>query len=314
MDRTYQLRIFAKVVETGGFTNAANDLGIPRSTVSTVVRSLERSLGSRLLFRTTRKVSPTNDGAILYRHCVSLLDDLDRLEGLFAGGNGAPTGRLRVDASSRIARKILAPALPQFFELYPGIELDFRSSDRIVDLIEESVDCVIRLGPLTESRLVSRKLGELERITCASPGYLARHGTPESDTDLSGHFAVNYLSPTTGRIVPWEVIENGKPKELELRGRITVNNGETYVACALSGLGLIQIPALTVGKFLDTGRLVEVLPDLRPAPLPVAALYPHREHLSPRLMAFLDWATPLLRKAFANRAGPMVQLPPGARS
>ncbi len=299
MDRTDQLRVFIKIVETGGFTSAANDLGLPRSTVSTVLKTLEQRLGARLLFRTTRKVSPTRDGLHLYQRGLSVLEDLDELEGLFDTGNLA-SGHLRVDISSRMARKLFAPALPAFFERYPRIELDFRTSDQPVDLIEDSVDCVVRLGELKDSHLVARRLGSFQRINCASPAYLAAHGAPIQATDLDRHRAVNYISPSTGRPVTWKFSQDGVLQQRELRGSIGVNNAETYVACALAGLGMIQIPWADVRDHLERGELVEIMPDLPPPPLPVAALYSRREHLSPRLRAFLDWAADLVRQSVSQ--------------
>jgi len=303
MDRIDQLQVFVKIVETGGFTSAGNDLGIPRSTVSTIVRDLERRFASRLLFRTTRKVAPTHEGMILYRHGLGLLDTFNRLESELALGERPPAGKLRIDVASRIASQILAPALPRFFELYPNIEIEFRASDRIADLIEESVDCVIRIGPLRDSRLVARKIAVLDRIHCASPEYLARCGTPQNAADLTKHQAVNYFSPA-GRILPWEFVENGVPRAHDLVGCVTVNSAETFVACALAGLGLIQIPELDVRPHLLAGRLIEVLPNLRATPMHVTALYPHRQPPPPRLTVFLNWATPILRAALAAAHGP----------
>lgn len=298
MDRIELYRVFVRVVETGSFTKAAATLNLPRSTVSTAVATLEGRLGTRLLSRTTRAVSATQDGISFYERCLRLIEDNEELEGLFRhDGAGAPAGKLTVDMPGRIGRLIVAPALPGFLERYPGIELQIGTTDRAVDLIGENVDCALRVGALPDSGLIARNLGLLELINVASPGYLARHGTPETPRDLqSGHYAVRYASPTTGRVEDWEWIEDGEDQTIALPGRVTVNSAEAYIACCLAGLGMIQIPAYDVQAQLASGELVEVLPAYRAEALPMALVYPHRRHLSHRLQVFADWMAQLMRE------------------
>lgn len=296
MDRIDLFRIFARVVECSSFTRAADTLGLPRSSVSAAVIELEARVGARLLHRTTRKVAPTQDGAAFYERCLRLIADVEETEGLFRQGGVGPAGRLRIDVPGRIGRLVIVPALPDFLARHPRLDIDLRVTDRAVDLVEEGVDCVLRVGPLVDSGLVARRIGDLELINVASPAYLARHGVPLSPADLDGHVAVNYASPSTGRIEDWEWIEDGETRLRPLPGRVAVNSAEAYIACCLAGLGLIQIPAYDVRAQLDGGELVEVMPGHRAAAMPMTLLYPHRRHLSRRLQVFADWLEALLKR------------------
>jgi len=299
LDRIDRFRIFARVVDAASFTRAADMLGLPRSSVSAAVAELEGQVGARLLHRTTRKVSPTQDGAAFYERCLRVIADVEETEGLFRQRSAKPSGKLRVDVPGRIGRLVVAPALPAFLDEYPEIDIDLGVTDRAVNLIEESVDCVLRVGPLNDSGLIARSIGKLPLVNVACPAYLASHGTPRTPGDLSLHWAVNYASPSTGRVEPWEWMDGDTMHTLPLRGRVTVNSAEAYIACCLAGLGLIQVPAYDVHHHLDSGELVEVMPDYRAKPLPATLLYPHRQHLSRRVQVFADWLDRLLKKAFA---------------
>lgn len=296
LDRIDLFRIFARVVECSSFTRAADTLGVPRSSVSSAVAELEQRVGARLLHRTTRKVSPTHDGAAFYERCLRLVADVEDAEMLFRQAAAEPSGRLRIDVPGRIGRLIIAPALPAFLDRYPQIEIDLGVTDRAINLIEDSADCVVRVGGLGDSGLIARPLGSLTLINVASPDYLARHGSPRTPDDLAAHWAVNYASPSTGRIEQWEWCEQGTSRTTAVRGRVTVNSAEAYIACCLAGLGLIQIPAYDVKRHLDAGELVEVMSHHRAAPMPMTLLYPHRQHLSRRLQVFADWLTALLKE------------------
>ncbi len=243
MNLIEQLRIFGRVASSGGFTVAADQMGIPRPTVSLAIQQLESRLGVRLLNRTTRSVSLTQEGAALLERALTLVADAEELEHQFHPQGAVLGGRLRVDAPSRIARRQLAPALPQFFERHPDIVVELGTSDRAIDLVREGVDCALRVGELATSSLVARHLGQFRLINCASPAYLIKHGVPRSPADLAEHHAVNYASPASGRIAPWERLENGKLRTVQMHGAVVVNNAETYIACCLAGLGLIQVPA-----------------------------------------------------------------------
>jgi DNA-binding transcriptional LysR family regulator len=304
MDRIDLLQVFVRVAETGSFTRAADRLGLPRASVSTAVQQLETRLGSRLLHRTTRRVGLTPDGEVMLERARALVADMEDMEQQFLPARGQVSGRLKVDVPSRIARRLIAPALPGFFALHPAIELELGSSDRAVDLVLEGIDCALRVGPLANSSLVARPLGHFTLINCASPAYLERHGTPRTPADLPEHVAVNYASPTSGRAAPWEWLRDGETSTLRMRSQVAANNAETYIACALAGLGLIQIPAFDVREHLAAGELVEVLPDARAEPLPVQLVYPHRRNLSRRMQAFVGWLETVLADALDKPAHP----------
>jgi len=296
LDRVDLFRIFTRVVDCASFTRAADTLGIPRSSVSAAVQQLEGRVGARLLHRTTRKVSPTQDGLAFYDRCQRVISHMEETENLFRQNTAEPSGRLRIDVPGRIGRLVIAPALPDFLDRYPLIDVDLGVTDRAVNLVEDRVDCVLRVGPLSDSALVARQIGKLPLVNVASPAYLARHGIPQTPDDLADHQAVNYASPTSGRIEDWEWVEGGALKSREMRGRVTVNSAEAYIACCLAGLGLIQAPAYDVRHHLDAGELVEVMPDYRAASMPMTLLYLHREHLTRRLKIFADWLSVVLAK------------------
>ena len=299
MDRIESLRIFSRVVQCGSFSKAASTLQIPRSSVSMAIQELEARVGARLLARTTRRVAPTQEGIVFYERCERLVGDYEEVEGLFRQSSSLPAGRLLVNVPGRMGRLIFAPALPDFLSHYPKIELEMGVTDRAVDLVHEGIDCAVRVGPLSDSSLIARKIGDIVLCNCASPSYLRKHGAPQAIEDLDRHLAVGYASPTSGRIEEWEWVEGNDVRSRAIPARLTVNNAEAYIACCLAGLGLIQIPLYDVRQHLDAGELVEVMPDLRAAPMPVHILYPHRRHLSRRLQVFVDWATALLRQHVA---------------
>ncbi len=296
MDRIDLFRIFARVVECASFTRAADTLGMPRSSVSAAVIDLEARVGARLLHRTTRKVSPTQDGAAFYERCLRLITDVEETEGLFRQTSVGPSGKLRIDVPGRIGRLVIAPALPEFLDQHPQLDIELRVTDRAINLVEESVDCVLRVGPLGDSGLISRKIGDLPLINVASPSYLGQYGTPGAPDDLAAHLAVNYASPSTGRIEDWEWVEHGEMRTRPMRSRVAVNSAEAYIACSLAGLGLIQIPAYDVRHHIEAGELVEVMSDHRAESMPMTLLYPHRQHLSRRLQVFADWLETLLKR------------------
>lgn len=297
MDRFDQYRVFAQVAEMGSFIKAAHVLEVPRASVSAAVQQLEAQLGVRLLHRTTRQVRLTTDGEQLLERVRPLLADVEDIDQLFQASQRQVSGRLVVDVPSRIARRLIAPALPGLLRRHPRLQLVLGSSDRAIDLIQEGVDCAVRVGTLHDSSLVVRPLGHIALVNCASRTYLQEHGEPLRSPDLPGaHWAVGYASPTSGRELPWEYLsDDGSQQLLEVPSRVVVNNAESYIACCLAGLGLIQIPRFDVQHLLDSGELVEVLPAHRAAPMPVSLLYPHRRQRSRRLAVFQEWIEALLR-------------------
>jgi DNA-binding transcriptional LysR family regulator len=287
MDRLDAMRLFTRVLERRSFTDAAHDLGVPRSTATQVIRQLEERLGVRLLQRTTRTVRPTLDGEAYYRRCLAILDDIEDAEGAFSGA--VPKGMLRVEVQGTLARHFLLPGLPAFMERYPEIEIAMSESNRWVDIVREGVDCVLRYGALPDSDLVARQVTMLERITCAAPKYLEKHGSPTSPDDLQRHCAVGLRSITTGALPPFEFLLSGDTQRLEVAAPLSVTGTESFRDAVLLGLGLAQMPLFHVARDLAEGRLVRVLESVPVPSAPVSVLYPHSRQLSPRVRLFIDW-------------------------
>ncbi|SON56813.1 D-malate degradation protein R [Hartmannibacter diazotrophicus] len=287
MDRIDDMRLFIRVVETRSFRGAARDLGLPASTVTDAVKRMEARLGVRLLERTTRVVAPTLDGEAWYRRSLRIVSEMEDAEAAFR--SGPPKGRLHVNAHGTLARHFLIPRLPDFLERYPEIDLLFSEGDRIVDLVREGVDCVVRAGIPADSDLIARRLGTLAEITVASPDYLARHGVPKHPDDLDGHRMVGFLSSRTGAPLPLEFDLGERVIERRLPVSVMFTAAESMVAAARLGLGLIQVPRYRLDADLKAGTLVEVLASTPPTPTPVSALYPRDRQLSPRVRVFLDW-------------------------
>lgn len=300
MDKIGRLRVFIQVAEVGSFIRASQILLMPKTTVSAAIQQLEHEMGARLFHRTTRRVQLTSDGELLLEKARSLLFDVQTLEGLFHRQNGPIDGRLTVDVPSRIARRMIVPALADFFVQYPDIQLFLSASDRSIDLIQEGIDCVVRVGSLSDSSLVSQPLGRLSMINCASPDYLQCYGTPEHPEQLAGHWGVGYAQPTLAGADTWVWQRGDQHMEKILRSRVTVNNAENYIGCCLAGLGMIQIPRFDVQHYLDNGSLCEVLPQARPPAMGIALLYPHRRQRSARLTAFAEWFSHLIKPFCEN--------------
>ncbi|RMX08814.1 LysR family transcriptional regulator [Corticibacter populi] len=300
MNPLEQYRVFVQVAEMGSFIKAAHALDLPRATVSAAIQQLESRLAVRLLNRTTRQVSLTDDGSQLMERLRPLLAEAENIEQMFLGPcqQEEVAGRLHINAPSRIARRLIAPALPGLLRRHPQLQLVLGSSDRTTDLVRDGVDCAVRIGPLQDSSLVARPLGQLELINCASPAYLRNHGEPHSPAELrEGHCCVGYASPRTGRAMPWEYRNaDGHDQALSLPSRVLTNSAENYIACCIAGLGLIQIPRFDVQHLLGRGALVEVMPAHRAAPMPVSLVYPHRRQRSRRLAVFESWLQDLLRQ------------------
>ncbi|MDB5875295.1 MAG: transcriptional regulator, LysR family [Ramlibacter sp.] len=297
MDRLDAMHLFNRIVELGSFTKAADDLQLPRATVTHAIQQLEKRLGTRLLHRTTRHVSPTQDGEAYYARCVQLLADMEETESAFAAAGNNPKGKLRVDLQGTLAKHFVLPKIDQFFERYPGIELEIGMGDRLVDLIREGIDCVLRAGEPRESSMVARRVASLRQVTCASSEYLKRHGAPKTVDDLRGHRAVNFLSTSTGKTLPIEFLVDGQMRNVRLPGSVSVTDADAYVACCAAHLGLVQLPRYHVEARLKDGTFREVLAKLQPAPMPVSVMYPHHRQLSPRVRVFVDWLADVMGHA-----------------
>ena len=287
MDQVKAMKVFVRIYERSSFTLAADDLNLPRATLTHTLNQFEAWLGTRLLERSTRKVRPTLDGEAYYPRCVQLLAELEEAELAFRGV--APKGRLRVDLHGTLARHFVIPALPPFMARYPDIELSISEADRFVDLIAEGVDCVLRAGTLSDSTLIGKRVASPRQITCASPAYLRQYGEPQSLDDLKNHRAVNYVSRSTAKLFPFEFMVEGELKEVAIEGAISVFGAEIYAASAIAGLGLIQCPHYRMETQIAQGLVKEVLTETPPPPMPVSVLYPHNRHMSPRVRVFVDW-------------------------
>lgn len=300
MPNLQTLLIFARVAEMLSFTRAAESLGIQKGRVSTVIRELEREMGAALLHRTTRSVQLTEDGRAFYERARDLLAEAQDVQSMFASSDAPLKGRLRVDMPTELAKTVVIPALPQLLDANPELALEMSSTDRRVDLVQEGFDCVIRLGPIIDDRLVARALGKLRMVNVASPGYLAKYGTPQTLDDLltQGHRMVHYTPTLGARRDGWEYPEGNGYASLALPGAMQVNNVQTYHAAGLAGLGLIQAGYSTLAHHIERGDLVEVLPDLRPEPLAAWLVVAHRRNLSPRVRAFMTWIERVLEPYF----------------
>ncbi|RYM75292.1 LysR family transcriptional regulator [Serratia liquefaciens] len=285
------IRVFNRVVETGGFTRAADSLRMPKATVTKLIQSLEDHLQTKLFKRTTRSVSVTPEGECYYQRTVKWLAELEQMEGSMTESQSAPQGVLRIDVGGATARQLLLPALPDFIARYPQIQIDLGVGDRLIDLINDSADCVIRSGPLADSSLIARRLFELEWVTCATPAYLAHYGTPQHPCDLElGYPPAHYRHALNDRILPLHFVDRGKEIDIQHRYHVSVNESNALLAAALAGLGIIQTFRFMAQPHLDSGELVSLLHDWQPPAEQMYVVYPSNRHLSAKMRVFIDWA------------------------
>lgn len=294
MDRIQAMRLFTRIVERQSFAQAARDLQTPRPTVTQVIKRLEADLNVRLLDRTTRTVRPTLDGVAYYKRAVRLLADLDDMESAFR--NTEPRGPLRVDMQGTMARFFAIPALPDFTRQYPHIALRLSEGDRMVDLIAEGVDCVLRAGELSDSSLVGRRIGSFQQVTAASPRYLEQFGIPKDLDDLAHHKMVAYAASSSGQAYPLEFMYAAKLVEIPMAFDVTVSGAEIYTASGLAGLGLIQVPRYRIADQIEAGQLVELLMTTPPPEMAAWVLYPDSRQMSSRVRVFIEWLSTLFSK------------------
>ena len=299
MDKLKAFAAFVKVVDTGGFTRASEALGMPKATVSTLVQDLEAELGTRLLHRSTRRVTLTADGAAYYERCVQVLDDVREADESVSSRQGAPSGRLRVDMTSAMARYLVREAVPEFLRRHPGIALELGCTDRPINLVSEGVDCVIRVGAIQDSALAARRIGSMRFLTCAAPSYLAAHGTPTHPQALHGHRWINYFDGSG--VVGWDFVKDGERLALKFDGGLALNDSNVYEDACVAGLGVGQLPAFLVEWHERAGRLVPLLADWQVASLPVHAVYPSNRHLSTKVQAFVEWVAEVFEAMPAMR-------------
>ncbi|WP_244788300.1 LysR family transcriptional regulator [Cupriavidus pauculus] len=283
------MQIFTRVVETNSFSRAASAVHLPRASVTRIIQELEAHLKVRLLNRSTRSLNLTEQGSTYYEHCVRVLADISAAEESLSTTSHAPRGKIRVDMPGFISKHIVLPDIQNFRMKYPDIEIVVGISDRYVDLIQEGVDCAIRIGDLNDSTLVARGIGVSPLVMTASRDYLCKNGKINSISDLSQHEILGFVSSRTGRVLHPKFISNGRDINIKANVSLATNEGDAYLHFALLGLGLVQIPKIMAQPYLDKGDLVEVLADHRPTPPPISLLYPKNRHLSPQIRAFLDW-------------------------
>ncbi|GKS99728.1 LysR family transcriptional regulator [Acidovorax sp. SUPP3434] len=296
-----RMLVFVRVAELSSFTQAADALGIPKAAASVAVQQLESQLGTRLLHRTTRRVQLTQDGQAYYERCKDLLADVDELQSMFQQPGGeALRGRVRIDMSTGIARRVVMPQLPELLQRHPRLEIEISSTDRRVDLVREGFDCVVRVGTVSEPGLVARPLGQLRMVNCASPGYLARAGQPQSVQDLAHHHLIHYVTTLGAKSGGFEYLHEGETVRQPMAGPITVNGAEAYQAACLAGLGIVQAPLIGVHAHLERGTLVQVLPGHPAPPMALTLLYAHRRHLPRRVRVVMDWMAQVIEAHVAR--------------
>lgn len=294
MDQLLAIRAFSRVVEAGNFTKAADSLRMPKATISKLVQTLEAHLGVQLLSRTTRRVAVTPEGAAYYEKSARVMKELEDIDASLSAAKGRPRGHLRVDVGSSVASRLLLPALPAFLDRYPEIRIDVGVSDRDIDLVADNVDCVIRGGRVTDTTLISRTIGRASWITCATPGYVERFGTPKHPRHLEEHHrVVNYLTARTGRDVPMRFSDKQRPVEITARHLVRVNESNAHLAAGLAGLGVIQTFSFIARPAVDRGELVPLLARFQPPPYEFHLAYPPNRYVSNRLRVFIDWAAEL---------------------
>jgi LysR family transcriptional regulator for bpeEF and oprC len=304
MELLQSMQVFAKLAELGSFTKAATAIQIGRPQVTRAIQELEAALGVRLFQRTTRKVKLTTEGERFYQRVEEILGNISDATSMFGRSGTTLRGRLRIDIPTAFAQRSFMESLREFTTAFPEIELVLGVTDRTVDLVSEGVDCVLRIGELPSSSLVARRIGNATMVTCAAPHYLRQFGEPLALGDLAAHRGVGFLSGQHNRPVPWQFSADGEDRPHATRGAIIVNESNAYVQCGLAGFGILQAPGITVGQYLSSGELVEVLKPYRPQPRPVSVLYPSRTHLAPQVHAFVDWLRerfPLLHPAYLER-------------
>lgn len=302
MDRFDAMRAFARVVEAGSFTKAAQTLHMSKTTVTQLIQQLEARLRVKLLHRTTRKLGVTPDGVVYYERVVRLLADIEDAETSLSSATITPRGRLRVDVPSPLARLILVPALPDFHARYPDIQLEMGVSDRAVDLISDNVDCVLRGGEISDQSLIARHVGDLQIAAYAAPNYVKRLGSPTNPQELvnTGHRIVGFLSSRTGKIAPWEMYRDSERIEIRSSYVLAVDDGNAYLEAGLAGMGVVALPTYMAAVYQACGALIPLFEQWRFNPMPLYLAFPPDRHVSAKLRAFIDWIIELMQHHVPN--------------
>jgi LysR family transcriptional regulator for bpeEF and oprC len=294
VDRLQAMQIFTRIAELGSFTRVAEQLRLPRASVTHAVQYLETHMRVRLLQRTTRKVTMTEEGAAFYERCVHILGELDDAESMFSDVTSIPRGTIRFELPERFAHRIVIPALPEFLKQHPELRIVLSASDRLVNLLDEGIDFVVRAGELADSSLVARRICSMERVSVASRSYIERHGKPESIEDLTSHVAVGFFSTRAGRDADWTMTVEGQVRAIKMRSNLSVYSAESYLQAAFAGLGMAQFPRTGIAEQLESGDLIQILPHYPPPSMPVSLVYPHGRNLPSRVRIFADWVSELI--------------------
>lgn len=296
MDKLESMQVYVHVVDTHSFARAAEVLGLPRSTVSRVVKALEAYLGIQLLQRTTRKLSVTAEGRRYYDECKNLLADIATMESSFPGRTAQPRGRFKVGMPQSLARHCILPRLPAFLRQYPELELILCSSDNVEDIIQEGYDCAIRTGRIEDSTtLVARPLANFRWVVLASPTYIERHGKPVTFDDLERHHAVGYLNHRTGRTTEWFFTRDDGDCAIRMKETLVVDDTDAYIQAGIEGLGLIRVASYLVAPYLKSGALVSCMGNFT-FDLPLSLVYPQNRYLPPSVRAFYEWSRAVLHQ------------------
>ncbi len=278
---------FASVVKHGSYTMAAKQLGLTRSAIGKSVVRLEQRLQVRLLNRTTRSLSLTDDGRVLYETCVTILDELEGVERALAQRSGTPQGQLRISLPVALGHLHVMPVIAAFLNKWDAVTVEASLSDRVVDLIDERFDLAVRVGiPKDDSRLLTRTVAHQQMITCAAPAYLLRHGQPASPKDLTAFRCLHFVSE--GRVLPWNFGHADKTFSVINEGALHLDNAEAIRVAALAGLGIAKLPSYIVAEDLRKGMLQPVLSEFSDPPEPIRVVYPSKRHMSPKIRCFID--------------------------
>ncbi len=296
MDQLAAMRAFVRVVEAGTFSRAADTLGTPKPTITKQIQMLEAHLSAKLLNRTTRRVTVTPDGAAYYERAVQILNEVDELDGSMSSAQASPKGRLRIDVSATVAIQLIIPQLCDFHTRYPDIQLDVGASDRPADLISENVDCVLRVGDISDPSLIARRIGMMEFATYAAPRYIEKYGAPTHPQDLErAHHVVGYFMFGSSRPMTYDYVRGDEEISVDPNYVMSTNESTVHVAAGVAGMGVFMTAKFMAEPHVQNGALQQVMTDWIVEPMPVHVVYPPNKHLSNKLRVFINWAAGLFR-------------------
>ncbi|MFL6709396.1 MAG: LysR family transcriptional regulator [Massilia sp.] len=294
------MKVFVGVADATSFVRAAEALQLPTATVTRMIQALEAHLKVKLLNRSSRKVALTDEGSAYYARCVNVLAEIDDMEANAACATKLPEGRVKISLPAVVAKAVLIPALPDFLTRFPGVSVELAISDRQINLIEDLVDCAIRVGAIDDDPgIVAKRIGSVTNITCAAPRYLQRYGEPGTIADLEQHVGVGYIWSNGGGSRPWEFTVDEQAQSVHMRHTVFVNDADAYLACAKAGLGIIRAADYTVRDALRCGELQQILPSYQATPRDVSILFHQNRHMPRRLRAFIDW----FAEVYQNQSG-----------